>query len=132
MRYDMNRELPGALLKRVRLAHDGHQCTACRATQNLTLHHIVPKEMGGKNTLENTVIRCRACHMQLHAKKKKPRRRSKRPREIKSQLTEEQLHPKQDIEALILFFLWIMLICEQNLDHILKHPYAKHVKSWGV
>ena len=133
MRHDMHKELPRPLLKRMRLAYDGYQCTACKATQNLTIHHIVPKEIGGKDTLENTVIRCRACHIQLHAKMKTEMKRNKgRLKEIKAHLTAEELYPKQDIEAILLFFMWVMLICEQNLDSILNHPYAKHVRSWGV
>jgi hypothetical protein len=130
---NMNVELPRPLLKRMRLALDQNQCTECTTTKNLTLHHIVPKARGGPDTLKNTVIKCRACHIRIHAEEKIGYHRNKKKlREIKARLTKEDMHPKQDIEALILFFLWIMLIAEQNLDLILAHPYSQHVKSWEV
>jgi hypothetical protein len=133
MKYDIHEELPRPLLKRMRLELDHNQCTECGMTQNLTIHHKVPKKKGGLDTLENTVIECRGCHLIIHATKKIGCHRNKKKlREIKAQLTKEEMHPKQDIEALILFFLWIVLIAEQNLELILAHPYSKHVRSWEV
>jgi hypothetical protein len=133
MKYDLNEELPRPLLKRMRLVLDYNQCTECGITQNLTIHHKIPKKRGGLDTLANTIIKCRGCHIEIHAETKMGYHRNKKKlREIKAQLTKEELHPKQDIEALILFFLWIVLIAEQNLELILSHPYAEHVRSWGV
>ena len=133
MKYNMNIELPRPLLKRQRLALDNYQCTECGAKQNLTIHHRVPKKRGGLDTLGNTIIKCMGCHIKIHAEKKAGYHRNKKKlREIKVRLSKEELHPKQDIEALVLFFLWIMWIAEQNLELILSHPYAEHVRSWEV
>jgi hypothetical protein len=133
MRYDMYEELPRPLLKRMRLELDHNQCTECTSTKSLTIHHKIPKARGGLDTLENTVIKCRGCHIRIHAEEKVGYHRNKKKlREIKAQLTREELNPKQDIEAVILFFLWIVLIAEQNLELILAHPYAQHVRSWEV
>ena len=133
MKYDMHEVLPRPLLKRQRLVLDNYQCTECGGKQNLTIHHRIPKKRGGLDTLENTIIKCWGCHVKIHAEKKIGYHRNKKKlREIKSRLTKEELHSKPDIEALILFFLWIVWISEQNLELILSHPYAKHVRSWEV
>ena len=133
MEHGMNKELPRPLLRMMRLTLDNNQCTACGISYDLTLHHIVPRQKRGKDTLENTVIKCRKCHNQIHTKKDNfIKRKQKKLKEIKALLTMEELHPEQDIEALILFFLWIVLITEQNLELILAHPYSKHVRSWQV
>ncbi len=133
MNYDLQEELPRPLLKRMRLELDYNQSTECGISQNLTIHHKIPKKRGGLDTLENTVIKCRGCHFKIHATKKIGYHRNKKKlREIKAQLTYEEMHPNLDVEALILFFLWIVLIAEQNLELILSHPYSKHVRSWKV
>jgi hypothetical protein len=133
MKYNMYKELPRPVLKRMRLAFDNYQCTECGTKQNLTIHHRVPKKRGGPDTLANTIIKCRECHINIHFEKKMGYHRNKKKlRDIKARFTREELHPKQDMDALILFFLWLVWIAEQNLELILSHPYSEHVRSWEV
>lgn len=44
--------------KRNRLVRKGLYCKGCSTTENLTLHHIIPKRAGGKKT----IVLCRYCH----------------------------------------------------------------------
>jgi len=41
---------------------DGHQCSRCLTTDDLTLDHIVPVEKGGSDDLDNLQILCRSCN----------------------------------------------------------------------
>ena len=55
-------------LRRAVLARDGHRCQApgCRATRFLEVHHRQPRQRGGRNSAENLVTLCGACHRLLH------------------------------------------------------------------
>lgn len=45
---------------------DGERCPLCgREGLPLTVHHLVPKDEGGKK--HPTVLVCRGCHSQIHA-----------------------------------------------------------------
>lgn len=46
----------------MRLRISDYQCDRCEHTDNLTLHHIVPRSIRPINTIENTAVLCRACH----------------------------------------------------------------------
>ena len=63
------------------LMRDGYQCTQCekknsgsrsnRAKPQLDAHHIVWKENGGKDTIENLITLCKGCHRKVHKGKLK-------------------------------------------------------------
>jgi hypothetical protein len=62
----MGRDLPAALRRKV-FKRDGGQCTfmsadgrRCTARRGLEFHHIVPFAAGGRATLSNITLRCRA------------------------------------------------------------------------
>lgn len=42
------------------------KCIRCGTRENLHVHHIRPKSMGGEDTLENTTILCAECHIEWH------------------------------------------------------------------
>ncbi len=52
------------------LARDGHRCRTpgCSATHFLELHHVIPRERGGSNKLENLLTLCSRCHRFLHTR----------------------------------------------------------------
>ncbi|HID12098.1 MAG TPA: HNH endonuclease [Candidatus Latescibacteria bacterium] len=51
------------LTKRNILRRDGHRCQYCGTTQGpMTVDHVVPKDMGGKDTWENLVCCCMRCN----------------------------------------------------------------------
>lgn len=43
-------------------ARDGGRCVRCRATADLTIHHIRPRTLGGTHHHRNLVTLCRSCH----------------------------------------------------------------------
>lgn len=49
------------------LARDGYRCRCCSRKHGLTSHHIVPRELGGPNTVDNLLALCAHCHGRLHA-----------------------------------------------------------------
>lgn len=55
-----------------RINEDGRMC-GC--SERLTMHHLVPKRMGGRDELSNVVIWCHECHRKYnkleHAQKKR-------------------------------------------------------------
>lgn len=44
------------------------RCYYCSSTNNLTLHHLFRREMGGANEPENLLCVCRDCHDRIHRK----------------------------------------------------------------
>lgn len=46
----------------------GAYCRECKATQNLTLQHIVPQCIGGKYSYENLEILCLKCNIRNYHK----------------------------------------------------------------
>jgi 5-methylcytosine-specific restriction endonuclease McrA len=68
------REEPGGVpgrLRRAVMERDRFRCRAagCRGTGFLAVHHVVPRERGGGNTLENLITLCAGCHRVLHARR---------------------------------------------------------------
>jgi 5-methylcytosine-specific restriction endonuclease McrA len=57
-------------LRRAVLERDGFRCRSagCGGTSFLAVHHLVPRERGGGNTLENLLTLCSGCHRALHAR----------------------------------------------------------------
>jgi len=41
---------------------DGYRCQYCGSTQHLTLDHVTPRSMGGRDTWENLVTACQQCN----------------------------------------------------------------------
>ncbi len=41
---------------------DGNECVYCGAKKALTLDHIIPKSLGGKDSWENLVTACSSCN----------------------------------------------------------------------
>ncbi|MFH1007085.1 MAG: HNH endonuclease [Candidatus Latescibacterota bacterium] len=51
------------LSKRNILKRDGHRCQSCGTVDGpLTLDHVIPKALGGKDTWENLVCACAQCN----------------------------------------------------------------------
>jgi hypothetical protein len=44
------------------IARDHNRCMDCHGRKLLTVHHIIPRENGGGNNMENLVTLCAACH----------------------------------------------------------------------
>lgn len=47
---------------------DGTFCRNCGSTENLTLHHIIPKAMNGSDSPRNLILLCRECHILEHSR----------------------------------------------------------------
>lgn len=41
---------------------DNGQCLKCKTKENLTVDHIVPQSVGGKNCLINLQVLCKTCN----------------------------------------------------------------------
>ena len=50
------------------LKRDGTKCKACgiAARPVLATHHVIPVELGGKDSLANLVALCANCHRSVH------------------------------------------------------------------
>ncbi|HEW92170.1 MAG TPA: HNH endonuclease [Thermotogaceae bacterium] len=59
------------------LWRDGYKCQHCGTTIKLQIHHIIPRNKGGTDTLNNLITLCAKCHKELHegkwVLKKKPK-----------------------------------------------------------
>ena len=40
----------------------GNKCSYCGSTENLTLDHIFPQKLGGKDVGDNLIYACRSCN----------------------------------------------------------------------
>jgi hypothetical protein len=46
---------------------DGYQCTQCgEKNTRLEVHHIIPRSLGGKDTITNLMTLCKPCHDKHH------------------------------------------------------------------
>lgn len=63
-----NRRLPSKAVRQQVLARDHHTCQHCGSTDptQLTIHHIIPRNLGGNNTPANLLTLCATCHQTLH------------------------------------------------------------------
>lgn len=60
-------------MKKVRqivIKRDKSTCRLCQSHNMLELHHIVFKSHGGKDTEQNLITLCRACHTKAHDNEK--------------------------------------------------------------
>lgn len=60
---DMSK-LNGNVRKRIKQRDGG--CVECNATEDLTVHHIIPLSDGGTHHESNLVTLCLDCHKELH------------------------------------------------------------------
>ena len=49
------------------LVATGRKCAICRSPHHVQVHHIVPKERGGTDRIENGIPLCPNCHDQVHS-----------------------------------------------------------------
>jgi Restriction endonuclease len=54
-----------SLRQRARSA-DNHRCVRCGTEEDLQIHHIIPYEDGGVDSLENLITLCGDCHWDAH------------------------------------------------------------------
>ncbi len=50
------------------LAAVGRRCCICGTLHNVQVHHIVPKEQGGSDQIDNAIPLCPSCHDRVHVK----------------------------------------------------------------
>ena len=48
------------------LQRDGYRCQECHGTQDLHVHHVIPKSDGGPDTPDNLITLCSGCHASRH------------------------------------------------------------------
>ncbi len=66
------------------LADTGRHCCICGILHNIQVHHIIPKEDGGSDDIENAIPLCPNCHDKVHIKYSKGRTtRAYTPNELK-------------------------------------------------
>ena len=70
-RYRPKLKIDRDYLRRLIRTRDGG-CVLCRRTDNLHVHHIVPRSRGGKDAPDNLVTLCQDCHEKVHERKLSP------------------------------------------------------------
>lgn len=63
---------PNKTLKKKIKARDANKCMLCNSNDNLTLHHILRRERGGRTDMKNIITLCKVCHAKLHKDPKNP------------------------------------------------------------
>ncbi|MHC4709877.1 MAG: Holliday junction branch migration DNA helicase RuvB [Planctomycetota bacterium] len=63
---DRDRPTPPTLLAEV-LARDGYRCLCCESKKNLTGHHKIERQFGGRTELGNLMTLCDDCHSLVHS-----------------------------------------------------------------
>lgn len=53
---------------RQKLLEKNSECHVCEDDRSLEIHHIIPKEYGGKDIIGNTLLLCPTCHNLAHSK----------------------------------------------------------------
>src|SRR5688572_23296279 len=61
----MNGSCVSRLAAQAKFLYGGH-CQICGLTQPLDVHHMRPPGQGGEDTLDNLVVLCRSCHVDVH------------------------------------------------------------------
>lgn len=57
---------PSKYIRELTYKRDGYRCLRCGAVEDLTLHHIVHRALGGTNKADNLQTVCSPCHVYLH------------------------------------------------------------------
>jgi len=52
------------------LERDGFKCILCGDKEDLNIHHLIPKIIGGTSKNENLITLCHYCHWYLHSNPK--------------------------------------------------------------
>ena len=66
------------------LAATGRRCCLCKKLHQVQVHHIVPKEQGGTDDIDNAIPLCPNCHDEVHGRQGPGRTtRSYSPEELK-------------------------------------------------
>jgi len=47
------------------------ECCICGIKKNLEIHHKVPYELGGLNTIDNVIYLCTKHHKEIHSERRK-------------------------------------------------------------
>lgn len=71
MDFDGFRDLFWPLITLYIKERDGERCVDCGATENLEVHHIIPRKYGGSDHPANLKTLCHNCHWKYHSGKKK-------------------------------------------------------------
>lgn len=48
------------------LERDDNRCQECGSTEDLSVHHLIPRRESGTHKLCNLVTLCRSCHLKIH------------------------------------------------------------------
>jgi 5-methylcytosine-specific restriction endonuclease McrA len=78
------RAVRGSVWRKARalaLFRDGYQCTDCRTTEELEVHHLKPLCEGGSHATDNLTTLCHADHVQAHRELRKKKEDYGRERE---------------------------------------------------
>ena len=81
--YAIRQPLTRPSVRQQIIEHCGTKCVNCGSEVNIQYHHIVPIEMGGSDSLSNTVALCGFCHCLAHGKQIKRADRKKTGRKPK-------------------------------------------------
>ena len=57
-----NRSYKGNM-RTIAFKKSGGRCKTCTTTKNLTINHIIPKVVGGKNKIDNFEVMCLSCNI---------------------------------------------------------------------
>ncbi len=49
------------------LARDGKRCRVCHSRQNVEVHHIRFRSLGGRHITSNCAVLCQECHYAVHS-----------------------------------------------------------------
>jgi len=49
------------------LVRDGYKCRVCKTKENVDVHHIRFRSLGGEDSTSNCAAICRVCHAEIHA-----------------------------------------------------------------
>ena len=56
----------GKIIRKRMRESSPNRCYCCHTKNDITDHHIIPKEFGGPDTEENKVHLCETCHKMFH------------------------------------------------------------------
>jgi 5-methylcytosine-specific restriction endonuclease McrA len=98
LQYHIRRPRPRVRLSRREVfARDGHCCQYCgRASNDLTLDHVVPRHRGGTHTWDNLVAACKPCNH---------RKGGKLPEEARMRPVRTPFEPRCDVYTLFTPYL---------------------------
>jgi ATP-dependent DNA helicase RecQ len=61
-----NIDFPVNDIKTIVKIRDGFKCVSCQASIDIEVHHIIPRNRGGPDKINNLITLCRKCHAQQH------------------------------------------------------------------